>query len=101
MDEQIIEPFTKSFTATMSPPGSKSLTNRALVLAALGDGVSELTNVLFADDTHVMLECLGRLGFAPEIDRQAIPCELPAAPARFRKQMPTCFVATAAPPFAF
>ena len=70
MDEQIIEPFTKPFTATMSPPGSKSLTNRALVLAALGDGVSELTNVLFADDTLVMLECLGKLGFAPEIDRQ-------------------------------
>ncbi|HEX4792567.1 MAG TPA: 3-phosphoshikimate 1-carboxyvinyltransferase [Humisphaera sp.] len=70
MDEQIIEPFTNPFTATMSPPGSKSLTNRALVLAALGDGVSELTNVLFADDTLVMLECLGKLGFSPEIDRQ-------------------------------
>src|SRR5206468_8827879 len=71
MDELTIEPIATPFDLTMSPPGSKSLTNRALVLAALGDGVSELTNVLFADDTLVMLECLGKLGFSPEIDRQS------------------------------
>jgi len=54
----------------MTLPGSKSLTNRALVLAALGEGVSELTNVLFADDTLVMMESLQRLGFRLEIRRQ-------------------------------
>ena len=69
MDELSIEPIAKPFDVTMSPPGSKSLTNRALVLAALSDGNSELSNVLFADDTLVMLECLGKLGFAPKIDR--------------------------------
>ena len=37
----------------MSPPGSKSLTNRALVLAALAYGPGRLSNVLFADDTLV------------------------------------------------
>lgn len=70
MIELPIVPFTRPFDVKMSPPGSKSLTNRALVLAALGEGVSELTNVLFADDTLVMLENLGKLGFAPQIDRQ-------------------------------
>ena len=43
-------------------PGSKSLTNRALVCAALADGASTLRGVLFADDTEAMLDCLQRLG---------------------------------------
>lgn len=65
-----IQPIARTFDVTMAPPGSKSLTNRALVLAALGAGASELSNVLFADDTLVMLENLGRLGFALKIDRE-------------------------------
>jgi len=69
MSDVRVEPITRPFRVTLSPPGSKSLTNRALVLAALARGECELSNVLFADDTLVMLECLGRLGFEPEIDR--------------------------------
>src|SRR3982750_3555658 len=65
----MIEPIARPFAVTMAPPGSKSLTNRALVLAALAGGTSELSNVLFADDTLVMLDCLGRLGFGADIDR--------------------------------
>jgi len=49
-------------------PGSKSLTNRALLLAALAGGASTLTNVLFADDTRVMMAALGKLGFKLEVD---------------------------------
>lgn len=49
-------------------PGSKSLTNRALLLAALAEGASMLTNVLFADDSRVMLAALGKLGFKMKID---------------------------------
>ena len=49
-------------------PGSKSLTNRALLLAALAEGDTTLTGVLFADDTRRMLEALDTLGFEPEID---------------------------------
>src|SRR5205085_5756310 len=59
----------KPFTATLTPPGSKSLTNRALVLGALADGTCDVSNVLFADDTDVMLESLARLGFRLTIDR--------------------------------
>ena len=69
MSDLLIEPFARAFTATVTPPGSKSLTNRALVLACLAEGECELRNVLFADDTLVMLECLSRLGFSPGIDR--------------------------------
>ncbi len=43
-------------------PGSKSVTNRALVLAALAEGTSVIDNVLASDDTQRMRECLGSLG---------------------------------------
>jgi 3-phosphoshikimate 1-carboxyvinyltransferase len=43
-------------------PGSKSITNRVLLIAALADGSSELTGALASDDTHVMREALAGLG---------------------------------------
>lgn len=52
------EPFTTSVTI----PGSKSMTNRALVLAALADGRSTLTRWLKARDTHLMIQALRALG---------------------------------------
>ena len=45
-------------------PGSKSLTNRALVLAALADGPVTLTGALWSEDTQAMVDCLERLGFS-------------------------------------
>src|SRR5687767_9636795 len=71
MSDLRIEPIPAPFTATITPPGSKSLTNRALILAALADGTCDLSNVLFADDTHVMLENLIKLGFHLVIDHDA------------------------------
>ncbi|KAG0372394.1 3-dehydroquinate dehydratase (3-dehydroquinase) [Mortierella sp. AD032] len=49
---------------TLSPPGSKSISNRALVLAALGKGTCRLTGLLHSDDTQVMLTALAKLGAA-------------------------------------
>lgn len=67
IDSLTIEPI-EPFDVTLRPPGSKSLTNRALLLAALAKGKSKLTGVLFADDTRRMLEALEALGFALDID---------------------------------
>jgi 3-phosphoshikimate 1-carboxyvinyltransferase len=53
--------------AVVDVPGSKSIANRALVCAALADGVSTLTNLPDGDDTDAMLSCLGLLGI--DIDR--------------------------------
>jgi 3-phosphoshikimate 1-carboxyvinyltransferase len=53
--------------ATVRVPGSRSLTNRALVCAALADGESRLTGWLDSDDTQAMREGLGRLGVAVEV----------------------------------
>ncbi|MFW5682050.1 MAG: 3-phosphoshikimate 1-carboxyvinyltransferase, partial [Phycisphaeraceae bacterium] len=52
-------------------PGSKSLTNRALLLAALAAGTTRLTGVLFADDTRRMMEALQTLGFSLDCDEDA------------------------------
>jgi 3-phosphoshikimate 1-carboxyvinyltransferase len=50
--------------AEISLPGSKSITNRALVIGALAEGETRLINWLHCEDTAVMIDCLGRLGFA-------------------------------------
>ena len=50
------------------PPGSKSITNRALVCAALARGSSRLTGVLDSQDTRVMAACLAKLGIGVEVD---------------------------------
>ena len=52
----------EAFRVSISPPGSKSLTNRALLLAALAEGESTLRNPLVADDTQRMLDALISLG---------------------------------------
>ena len=48
--------------STLSIPGSKSATNRAFVLAALGDGISRIAKPLLARDTELMLAALQKLG---------------------------------------
>ncbi|HEY0008981.1 MAG TPA: 3-phosphoshikimate 1-carboxyvinyltransferase [Tepidisphaeraceae bacterium] len=68
MEQLRIEPITRPFDRTFAPPGSKSLTNRAMVLAALSDGRCVLRNSLFADDTRVMIDGLARLGFSITAD---------------------------------
>lgn len=49
--------------AHVTMPGSKSITNRALVLAALADGEVELTGALWSEDTRLMIDALRTLGF--------------------------------------
>ena len=68
MDRITLTPFETPFQATITPPGSKSLTNRALIIAALADGESKLSNVLFAEDTEVMIEGLRALGYELKAD---------------------------------
>ncbi|KAL2855889.1 EPSP synthase-domain-containing protein [Aspergillus pseudoustus] len=55
---------SKSLNVVCAPPGSKSISNRALVLAALGSGTCRIKNLLHSDDTEVMLNALERLGAA-------------------------------------
>lgn len=63
-----IQPLTAPPNAVIDLPGSKSITNRALVTAALATGETTLSRVLFAEDTRAMLDSLARLGVAMDMD---------------------------------
>jgi len=58
-----IVPLTSPVKAEITVPGSKSITNRVLVLAALADGESVISGALWSEDTQVMVDCLQDLGF--------------------------------------
>ena len=57
-----IMPFTRPVRGEVALPGSKSITNRALLLSALCDGPVTLTGALFSEDTRIMADALRRLG---------------------------------------
>ena len=58
-----IVPLAQPVRAEITVPGSKSITNRALILAALAEGETILRGALWSEDTQVMTECLRALGF--------------------------------------
>src|SRR5580765_737176 len=58
-----IIPLDKPVHAEITVPGSKSITNRALILAALAEGKTTLHGALWSEDTQVMVDCLRDLGF--------------------------------------
>ncbi len=70
-DDLTIHPVSRPFAATMAPPGSRARRTARSCWPRLADGVSTLSNVLFADDTLVMLDGLARLGFEVNVDRGA------------------------------
>jgi 3-phosphoshikimate 1-carboxyvinyltransferase len=70
VETRAIHPVSVPVRGVASVPGSKSITNRALALAALADGPVTLTNALFADDTAHMIDCLRALGFVVDADAE-------------------------------
>lgn len=70
-------------SGTIRPPGSKSITNRALVIAALAEGETELSGVLDSKDTQVMLESLQRLGIQANHDKSSRTCRIVGTAGRF------------------
>jgi len=67
-----IIPFTRPCTGSVTLPGSKSITNRALILGALADGPVTLHGALFSRDTRIMVAALRELGFTVETNEQAL-----------------------------
>jgi 3-phosphoshikimate 1-carboxyvinyltransferase len=65
-----IQPIRKPLDVTIEVPGSKSYTNRALLVAALARGASTLTGALFSDDTHYMCNALQKLGVEIDADEK-------------------------------
>jgi 3-phosphoshikimate 1-carboxyvinyltransferase len=67
-DSVRIEPVVRPIDADVRIPGSKSITNRALLIAGLASGESTLSGMLFSDDTRYMAEALATLGLPVETD---------------------------------
>ena len=65
-----IQPIRKPIDASIEVPGSKSYTNRALLVAAMARGVSTLTGALFSDDTRYMSASLRKLGVKIDADEK-------------------------------
>jgi 3-phosphoshikimate 1-carboxyvinyltransferase len=63
-----IVPLDKPVRAEITVPGSKSITNRALILAALAEGETILQGALWSEDTQVMVEALKKLGFDVKVE---------------------------------
>ncbi|HLO17512.1 MAG TPA: 3-phosphoshikimate 1-carboxyvinyltransferase [Anaerolineales bacterium] len=63
-----ITPINHPLRATVRVPGSKSLTNRALLIASLANGTTHLTNTLFSDDSGYFANALQTLGFDIQLD---------------------------------
>ena len=70
-----ITPFEAPIDAVVSVPGSKSLSNRALVVSSLAQGKSRLSNVLHSDDTRYMLSHLRTLGVALQTSEDQVEVE--------------------------
>lgn len=95
-----IEPVG-SFDVSVRIPGSKSLTNRALLLAALAPGSSTLTDVLLSDDSWRMLEALPLLGFEVELDESARTVRVVGEGGRIPAQEADLFLGNAGTAFRF
>jgi 3-phosphoshikimate 1-carboxyvinyltransferase len=85
-DGRLVRPLERPPDAVVRVPGSKSLTNRALVCAAMAEGTSVLEGVLQADDTAAMRTALATLGVRIEGDGATLTVEgtgggVPAGPA--------------------
>ncbi len=72
----VITPFGASTIGSVKVPGSKSHTNRALLCAALAQGTSRLSGVLFADDTEAMLDAIRTLGAEVEENRRELTLQI-------------------------
>ena len=71
MDVYKVHKLDKPIDWVVEVPGSKSMTNRALLMAALADGKTTLKGVLFSDDSRYFLGALKALGFAVDVDETA------------------------------
>ncbi|HWM99520.1 MAG TPA: 3-phosphoshikimate 1-carboxyvinyltransferase, partial [Streptosporangiaceae bacterium] len=78
-----VEPITRPFDAEVALPGSKSYSNRALLVAALARGRSEITQALWSDDTRYMHRALEALGVRVRADEAARAFEVEGVDGRF------------------
>lgn len=65
-----------TISGEMTLPGSKSISNRALLLAAVSEGTTQVTNLLNSDDVHCMLQALTAFGVDYTLSEKGTRCEV-------------------------
>ncbi|MEM7530681.1 MAG: 3-phosphoshikimate 1-carboxyvinyltransferase [Chloroflexota bacterium] len=75
MDSLTLKPIAK-IDGEINLPGSKSLSNRALLLAALAEGTTEIVNLLESDDTRHMLNALKQMGVDYQLSDDKTQCTM-------------------------
>ncbi len=93
-------PQLLSAAGTVRLPGSKSISNRVLLLAALAEGETEVRDLLASDDTGRMLDALKNAGCRRHITWVGKTGALPVAAGASRCARPSSFSAMPAPPSA-
>ena len=81
--------------ATVRVPGSKSLTNRALLVASLAEGTTVLTNALYSDDSYYFAQALQKLGFEIDIDPARSKMTITGLGGRIPAKMAELFIGNA------
>ena len=76
MDQIEIRPLLRRLTASIRVPGSKSITNRALLMGAVAQGHSVIESALVSDDTRYMIDALQHLGYKITLDEQESRIEM-------------------------
>jgi 3-phosphoshikimate 1-carboxyvinyltransferase len=95
MSTRLISPLSQPVDADVQVVGSKSYTNRALIVAALARGDSLLSGALFSDDTRYMAESLRALGIGVEADEARGTLAVQGGDGRVPASQARCFVGNA------
>jgi len=90
-----IRPFRTPARGVARVPGSKSLTNRALIFAALAAGETRFTGALFSRDTRILIAALRELGFTVEADEAARTIRIEGQGGRIPRRTATLHVGNA------
>ncbi|CAM2179088.1 3-phosphoshikimate 1-carboxyvinyltransferase [Paraburkholderia sacchari] len=92
MEHLDLGPFSRA-SGTIRLPGSKSISNRVLLLAALAEGETTITNLLDSDDTRVMLDALAKLGV--KLTREGDTCVVQGTRGAFTAKQADLFLGNA------
>lgn len=95
MEQFRMKPFTGTPDLRVTVPGSKSITNRALLIAALAEGRSVLRGVLFSDDSRVFIKALQTLGFSLDVDEEHAVVEVEGTGGRIPEREAAVYVGSA------
>lgn len=91
--EAIVTPVKKPVQGEILVPGSKSYTNRALIIAALAEGTSTLKGILRSDDSYWCIDSLKKLGTKIEVEDEQVTIE--GTGGRWPAQNAECFIGAA------